>query len=73
MATSISPDTPAMTPPPGVVPNFIDPPSQDGAMIALEAIFVPLMLSNISDTGNQCGSLAHLAVYAKGDSSIPSF
>ena len=44
MPTSISPNTPAMTPPPGVIPNFDNPPSQDAAIIALEAVFVPLMV-----------------------------
>jgi len=35
---------PAGTPPPGVMPNLIDPPSRGDLIIILDAIFVPLML-----------------------------
>ncbi|OKL62698.1 hypothetical protein UA08_01150 [Talaromyces atroroseus] len=44
MATSISPNTPAGEPPPGEVSNFVNPPSQEGAIIALEAVFITLMM-----------------------------
>jgi hypothetical protein len=40
----IDPSWPAGTPPPGVVPNFDDPPSRKTTIIVLLAVFVPLML-----------------------------
>jgi len=45
---SINPNLPAITPPPGVQSNFIDPPSQVKGIIILEAIFIPLMLLAVS-------------------------
>lgn len=40
----ISGNRPAGEPPLGITPNFVDPPSQAPAIIALEAVFLPLML-----------------------------
>lgn len=40
----IGDNRPAGEPPLGIRPNFIDPPSQAPAIIALEAVFLPLML-----------------------------
>ena len=37
-------DYPALAPPPGVQPNFVNPPSYEHTLIILEGIFVPLML-----------------------------
>jgi hypothetical protein len=48
MATSIGPDTPASTPPPGQTSNFIEPPSQAPPIIILEGIFIPLMLLTVA-------------------------
>jgi len=36
--------TPAMSPPPGVTPNFIDPPSRAGDLLVLNCVFLPIML-----------------------------
>jgi len=35
---------PAGVPPPGVVSNFIDPPSKGHALVVLDGVFVSLML-----------------------------
>lgn len=35
---------PALQPPPGVIPNFADPPSYHASISALEGVFVALML-----------------------------
>lgn len=45
---SVDPNLPAISPPPGVQSNFIDPPSQVKGIIILEAIFIPLMLLAVS-------------------------
>lgn len=37
-------DIPALAPPPGVQPNFVNPPSYQHKIIILEGVFVPLML-----------------------------
>ncbi|KAI9367180.1 NAD(P)-binding protein [Aspergillus egyptiacus] len=44
----VDPNWPAGTPPPGVVPNFNDPPSRKTTIIVLEAVFLPLMLLAVS-------------------------
>lgn len=38
---------PALSPPPGVTSNFIDPPSRKLNLIVLESVFVPLMLQAV--------------------------
>ena len=35
---------PALQPPPGVIPNFVDPPGYDASIRALEGVFMALML-----------------------------
>ncbi|KAL4923647.1 NAD(P)-binding protein [Aspergillus undulatus] len=47
-AMVIDPSWPAATPPPGVVPNFEDPPSRKTTIIVLLAVFVPLMLAVVA-------------------------
>lgn len=37
-------NVPALKPPPGVQPNFVDPPSFEHTLVTLEAIFCTLML-----------------------------
>jgi hypothetical protein len=39
---------PAMPPPPGFKTNFVDPPSQQPAIIAMSAVFISLMLLAVS-------------------------
>lgn len=34
--------TPAGVPPPGIVPNFVDPPSNAQAMIVVNAVLIPI-------------------------------
>ncbi|KAL2814425.1 hypothetical protein BJX63DRAFT_420777 [Aspergillus granulosus] len=41
-------DTPAAQPPPGLEPNFVDPPSRQSMIIIMEAIFTPLMVLAVS-------------------------
>ena len=41
-------DIPALAPPQGVRPNFVNPPSREHELIILEGIFVPLMLLFVS-------------------------
>ncbi|KAI9792479.1 MAG: hypothetical protein M1833_001092 [Piccolia ochrophora] len=62
-------NTPAMPPPEGITPNFINPPSQAPTIIALLAVFTSLMLLVVGDTTDdpnpdQCGSVAHMIIYA---------
>jgi hypothetical protein len=39
---------PSMIPPPGVTPNFINPPSKETAIIVLNVIFLALMWSAVA-------------------------
>ena len=39
----ITPDTPAMKPPEGLLPNFVDPPTQDRSNIILHTICLILV------------------------------
>ena len=41
-------ELPALKPPPGERPNFINPPSYEHTLVILEGIFVPLMLLVVS-------------------------
>lgn len=41
---SVLAQTPAMQPPNGTTPNFVDPVSRDTALIALNAVFLALMV-----------------------------
>lgn len=52
---SILENLPAGTPPPGVQPNFIDPPSRANLLIALNAVFMTLAWSVVA-----------MRLYAKG-------
>ena len=45
---SILAQIPAMQPPAGVTSNFIDPPSHNTAIIALNTVFLALMLPVVS-------------------------
>ena len=44
----MDPNWPAATPPPGVVPNFDNPPSQRTAIIVLQTIFLTLTVLAVS-------------------------
>lgn len=35
---------PSVSPPLGVTPNFVDPPSKAGVLVALHSTFLPLMI-----------------------------
>ena len=37
-------NAPALRPPPGVQPNYVNPPSYESKILALECVFLPLML-----------------------------
>lgn len=40
--------TPSKAPPPGVIPNFVDPPSNAHISIIVQSIMLPLMLAFVS-------------------------
>lgn len=41
-------NAPALKPPPGVRPNFVNPPSYESTIVALEGVFLALMLIALS-------------------------
>jgi hypothetical protein len=43
-ATANQSDAPASTPPPGVMPNFLNPPSRQNEMIISEGVFMTIMI-----------------------------
>lgn len=45
---SVLAQTPAMQPPAGITPNFINPPSRNAALIALNTVFLALMVTVVS-------------------------
>ena len=47
MSSSLA-NLPAAPPPPGIIPNFVDPPTRVPVIVALEAVFITLMLLTVA-------------------------